>query len=455
MKIKYLIAGMLACLMSFSSCGSDDDPTPDKPGEIVWKKVLSVQVNNAGTLKDILNKTIIEHFEQKSNATIGDFTTWADSLIIKGNLNMKDIIDLTHIYDISNSYEGDVYIDFSGGLTCLDLSDVQIEECTLNGVTYPANTLARLPEGTAPFYNKIDEFTSRGVANYIILPKSLVSIESNTFLNIRGNIEIPENIKEIGDSAFYNSNFTVKKSIHFSGIRKLGKSAFENTEIKASYEMGIDRDEIFFNLSTDGQLSAIPERAFLNFSEIECKMDLQGVVEIGERAFAREKGSISSSSIEISIPDVKYLKPNCFFDHGSVVTITDMHNLIEIGDSAFYQSSHVQLPAFPNSLEKIGVRAFLADNYIFEDSLIIPENVKQLGVLCFDWQCFSTVHMRSKLPPVKIMDQGLNYHTILCDTLYVPKSCKNIYMEGAHKYNENSTSLSCGIDVKTGIILEE
>ena len=56
---------MLACLMSFSSCGSDDDPTPDKPGEIVWKKVLSVQVNNAGTLKDILNKTIIEHFEQK------------------------------------------------------------------------------------------------------------------------------------------------------------------------------------------------------------------------------------------------------------------------------------------------------------------------------------------------------------------------------------------------------
>lgn len=472
MKIKYLIAGMLACLMSFSSCGSDDDPTPDKPDdngtEKPGSKTMILNVEKGSTLKQVFDEQISKFQVTYDNYGMETAEFHLDTIIAKGNLTIEDINFLNnldrYLYEVTEAHNviwevTDVENIFGQGdpSPILDLSETQFVESTLWGETYLANHL----------YPEAGELTNRF---FVIFPKNIEVIEEEALeykyiydiTNLLG-----ECLQEIGESAFANAQFPQKEEenglelVFPSSLKKIGSNAFYETPLKkattsnnATLEPGAfgNRIEIL-------ELNGV-EEICTSFASSELSLTtvyMQDVKYIGERAFW---GCYNLETV--SMPHIEYIEKEAFGqtttnDNRSNLEIKaeDLKNLKKIGDYAFKGINKMPDLSLATNLIKIGDQPF-SNSDPKRPEIIIPQNVKEWG---YNLGEFKIAHIYPKLPPLYEGDLELPYYStaIYCDTLYVPKGCKNIYMEGAKNPRPPLPNilLSCGIEVATGIILEE
>lgn len=404
MKIRYLMASMLVCLVGFSSCGSDgDEPTPDI-SENAGLHTMVVEVKEPGMIRSIFEKTCFS-WEKKG--------LWADTLILKGPLNGDDIWGLS---DVRNKYYDKVL-----GNMILDISEIQLVESEYNGKHYPANhlygdwgqfSIFQFPKNIKVIENVGQYYHTIFVTN--LFKEGLLEIKKEAFRAAKlaegTEIVFPKSLKKIEENAF--SGATNLKKIKTMGNVDIEKNAFSSVRLESVELNGVER---------------IKEGIFE-----DCIYD-------------------EDDKMVISIPDVKYIERDAFKAYtrsassgDGELEIKNPKNLIEIGDNAFAGLAYVKGLSGAINLQKIGS---LALSHLSEDcEIIIPENVKELGYSVFGRPVnkeVHAIHMRPKFPP-----KGESYS--LCDTLYVPKGSKNYY-EKAGVYDRDQTS--CGIACK--ILIEE
>lgn len=433
MKLSYLMASLLACLVYLNSCSSDSEE-PDKNVNANKSTTLVLNVEKPGTFKQLLKKQLPEYIR-----ITGELHSYnIDTLIIKGELNATDL-HVLHNYK-EEFEDAETYWDDT--IIVLDLFDTQIVGSDYNGKNYEANHLYSINGKSFGEVFKVIKF-----------PQNIEVIEAEAlqYTHIYDRtLFTREKLHEIEDRAFYHGRVEYSEGpidIEFSkNLKKIGKEAFESFPIESI--------KISPNV-------AIGNYAFRD-SEIK-RIDLEGVERIGNYTFEDCMFySMSSKDLYIvSMPDVKYIG-DCAFKGNTLLKINpeDLNNLIEIGDSAFYDlnpsSTSIDLSK-ADKLTKIGEYAF-ARYYGSKEPLIIPQNVKEIGERAFSGGIRSVVHMKCKTPPVYLTSNDNSSGTnrfVSCDTLYVPKGSLNIYMEGAEEVN-SGTNLSCGIHLrKSAKIIEE
>ena len=410
MKAKSLLAAMMAAALSFNfvSCSDDDDPVPGG-GSGADGKTIIVNVEEPGTFQ--------EEFENITSRYDG--SSKLNTMVIKGELNGDDIYYLASASRRSHNFEYMVY---------LDISEIQIVESTYNGKQYPANHL----------YGSFN--------NYIVtkLPKNIEVIENTSFNRIVDVSNLfNEGLQEIGDNAFDGAEFENEVNINFpESLKKIGSRAFAGTKnlqsivIPHSIELG--------------------DHAFASSYDLK-HVELNGIEVISEGCF----GSMQSD-LDISMPNVKQIKDEAFRktyqNYSGLIVINikaeDLKDLEEIGVNAFRGVKKMIDLSQASKLTKIGEGAFLD---IKDKVLYLPENVIDItdafGKYGYtEGRRFSSIHFRSQLPP-SIASRSDKY--ISCDTLYIPKGCKDNYLKGSTTYSNGETILSNYLRINSGVVIEE
>ncbi|MCD8268505.1 MAG: leucine-rich repeat domain-containing protein [Parabacteroides sp.] len=341
MKIRYLMASLLACLVGFSSCGSDgDEPTPDKPGggnEGVKSKTMIVNVESPGTFGQLFEKQLPDFYMKEEDAN----SILLDTLILKGKLNMEDIEYLNSIeYTAESSiglywYVKDVEsIDMHTAHPILDLSEAQFVESTFKGETYLANHL----------YPRAGYLCYRFYVKY---PKNIEVIEAEAFwggsclIYDISNL-LNEGLQEIRENAFESVRFAEKGEswveLDFpSSLKKIEKEAFSNVQA------------ILKKVKTSGNV-ILSENAFSGTS-IE-SLELKGVEEINSIM-------INGSLKEVSMPNAKYVRDYAFRGLSDLeIKAEGLKNVVEIGKCAFKGIKTMPDLSLATNLTKIGEEAF-------------------------------------------------------------------------------------------------
>ena len=174
MKVKSLLAAMMAVALSFNfvACSDDDDPVPGG-GNGADGKTIIVNVEEPGTFQSEYDN-IISHYDEGSEL---------NNLVVKGKLNREDMenLNVARILGIySKKWADTVY---------LDMSEIQIVASTYEGKSYQANHL----------YGGMN-WTSFVVTK---LPKNIEVVEDNIVWGDVLDISnlLSENLVEIGASA--------------------------------------------------------------------------------------------------------------------------------------------------------------------------------------------------------------------------------------------------------------
>lgn len=168
-----------------------------------------------------------------------------------------------------------------------------------------------------------------------------------------GNLELPESLKTIGESAFYKCDFTGSLTIPNS-VTSIGAYAFRECDFDGAltFAAGCQLTEIknhtFWDVPFSGNLN-IPE----------------GVTSVGEEAFQSANGIISFSGGTLTLPDtLTSIGKQAFYEceFGGQITLPD--GLTAISDFAFYRCNYVTGDlVIPRSVTSIGEQAFFLDTW--------------------------------------------------------------------------------------------
>ncbi|OUO49411.1 hypothetical protein B5F77_14845 [Parabacteroides sp. An277] len=418
MKVKSLLAAMMAAALSFNfvACSDDDDPVPGG-GNGADGKTIIINVEEPGTFQSEYDN-IISHYDESSEL---------NNLVVKGKLNREDM----HNLEFARSIQG--YYEKWADTIYLDMSEIQIVESTYNGESYKANHL----------------YGGMGWTGYVIskFPKNIEVIEDNIDFGKVLDISnlLSEKLEEIGNGAFAGKDFTPTEIVFPKSLKRIGESAFKGSNIK--------------KIKTQGNLN-IESEAFSNCSLEE--VELNGVEIIGKNVFSYCVPE--NEKMVISMPDVKYIREEAFNQsynnnkrNNSELEIKDIKNLIDIENDAFAGIERVEIDlSEAENLNTIGDRAF---KDVVEDEIVIPENVKRIGSSAF--KSLGVVRMRPQTPPLcgnpfTTMDNQSRYIGFYCDTLYVPKGCKSIYEKDAwHSSSIYDYNLWLSFGIQCNVILEE
>ena len=208
----------------------------------------------------------------------------------------------------------------------------------------------------------------------VVLPSSLVSIESDAFgFCFLKSIEIPESVTSIGNSAFAGTKL---KSVQLPSAEKLvlGDNPFVWTDISrftvpedhpnlGTYQGvlfdKIEKKLISYPAASDDTytipkgIKAIGGGAF-NGSLLEHITIPETVVEIGEGAF------LNSALTEVTLPDsVQSIGDYTFGYSAHLRQIRLGHGLRTIGDSAFSGCSLLPEIDIPENVQKVGTGLFI------------------------------------------------------------------------------------------------
>ena len=405
MKAKSLLAAMMAAALSFNfvSCSDDDDPIPGG-GSGADGKTIIVNVEEPGTFESEYDN-IISHYDEGSELT---------NLVVKGKLNREDLQNLNAALSLGiyKKWADTVY---------LDMSEIQIVESTYNGQSYRANHLYGNMNWSAFVISKF--------------PKNIEVIEDDIYFGKVMDISnlLSEKLEEIGDGTFSSvgDQMTPTEIVFPKSLKRIGENAF-------SHNPSITK------ITTQGNIQ-IESGAFNSCESLE-EVELNGIETINENTFMRCLNG-KDRKMTVSIPDVKYIKEEAF-SHNAYVSesigeleVKNIENVIEIGEDAFANIPNLKIDlASAVNLKKIGDSAF----WLFGgDEFTFPENVEEI---VRPFSGISVIHMLAKTPPT--------CQFLSCDTLYVPKGCKDTYMKDAKNGGINGDiTLACGLECN--VVLEE
>ena len=306
----------------------------------IWGKIESNKL--------LADNTIIEYDLSATNSdhVIGKLNIETGKLVVSGTGRMKD---LTYNDIDIGSYNG--HNDHAiFGDKALAIKEIEIQ----NGVTHIgsyifggcgaindigsyglvvniANSVTSIGEG-AFYWSRV------AVVN---LPNSIDRIEEDTFwaCNQLTDIEIPSNVKSIGENAFEYSGLSLI-TFH-EGLETIGECAFKQTKLK--------------NVTFPSTVKTIDGHAFYLCEYLSDVTFNEGLKTIGENAF-----------------------DNCIFYS---CTITIPSTVESIGTEAFADSKINRL-VLKNGIKEIGDRAFSICNF---SNVEIPKSVTTIGINPFVW----------------------------------------------------------------------
>lgn len=314
-----------------------------------------------------------------------------------------------------------------GNLRALDLGNARIKDNTVPDRAF--YQYGPSDEGLRLRITKIvlpDDVVRIGKAAFpvmrlreINIPSSLREIGSYAFAYdywLDCPIVIPEGVSEIGDQTFISCIRLGTPVTLPSTLRKIGSFAFAYT-----YSMpGIELNE---------GLQHIGEYAFLGAGLEEVTIP-ESIVGIDNGAFS------GNNRLErISLPETMEAVPADLFSNCSAlekVSIPDRVKVIE--ESAFYGCVSLSEVSLPESLEAVERDAF---NCCDMETVVLPRNLRSLGLSCLCGNNLRTVFCEAEVPPV-CDSNPFSSTTILEAVLYVPLGCGESYRNAWvwNQYNE-------------------
>ena len=323
--------------------------------------VVSSDRNAIHDLKDF--ELELEEKEDESAYLISKYKgTKYNNIRLPESYNNKPIVGIKRQAMISASFENiyipDCYTEFnqSAFFGCTVIKNYFLNEThslykSIDGVLYTkdGDGMYLYPSGRRDTY-KVLEGTKR--------------IESSAFMftNVV-NVELPESIEEIGESAF-NSAKRLKTINIPSKVEVIKESTFDTCGSLKTIEFNEGLEKIEYrafwqcrklqNIKFPSSLKEIGESAFEGLSGEENLVLSEGLVKIGDYAFAYNE----------------YIQ-----------TITFPSTLKEIGKYAFMQNYTLKELYLAEGLEKLDEGAFFYNNQL--QRVHIPSTLKEIGFDCF------------------------------------------------------------------------
>lgn len=353
---------------------------------------------------------------------------------------------LKDFYGTGEGFSGDAIGYASWIMGCDSLRELTISEDnpylqSIDGIIYSKDgkTIGPVPPAI-PFasvdFNGITAigdfaFCCRESETEFVIPQQITSIGAYAFFgccneayweyhdeSVSVNIQLNEGLTSIGDYAFSNIGYLREMELPDS-LLTLGKAAFSSTSLES--------------MTIPSRITVIPDSLFEDCFRLETVILPEGITEIGEWAFygPQEMRSIQLPStlktigahafqffgvpdyeeglLYINIPDsVEYIgeyafsgngnmtscklpnsitkiEPYTFYDSG-LESIRIPEGVTEIGEGAFRQNPLTSVK-LPETLRKIDNEAFaygfVYDWYVGTRSVIIPDNVTEIGADAF------------------------------------------------------------------------
>lgn len=255
----------------------------------------------------------------------------------------------------------------------------------ITGYAFNSNKIEELKLENLPELIRIKElaFNSNKISEFNVknLPK-LEVIENYGFGNniISGTVDLTQlpELREIGSNSFHNNKITELKINGLQKLQNIKHGAFRNNRITSIV------------LKDLPELINIEGESFDNnrLDRLEIK-GLSKLEKIGHRAFGYQNGGNSLRSIKIE--DNTKLKSLSGFAHNnklSEVTLSNLPELEEIGDYAFYECSLFDIDLRPfTKLKRIGKDSF-SDGYshIYMNrlkELKLPNSIEEISYRAF------------------------------------------------------------------------
>ena len=225
----------------------------------------------------------------------------------------------------------------------------------------------------------ISEFESCNMTQ-VVLPSSLVKINSNAFKNCKKLETINlGSVTYIGDSAFSFCEALTDSSIQSMNatLTYLGLSVFDNCT---------SLTEVIIPKLTDIEVAGcVPTSLFKNCSKLEkVKFADTSLNKIKDSAF-EGTGALTFTTGTVygnTLPStVEYIGNNAFYKSGiASLDLSSNISLTEIRDNTFIEANLSSGITLPESLTKIGSSAFEKTKIT---KIVIPNKVTELGKACF------------------------------------------------------------------------
>lgn len=352
------------------------------------------------TLPDSVEKILSEAFYGCSSLkSINlDFVFSIDkTAFAESGIDIKDAIKPEQKYNEYLYYEADEYIIISGYTgndkrliipdTINDkpvtvISHNAFRNCNIEHIQFPA-MLKRIGYSA---------FSKIGLKTMSALPETLEFIGDSAFSNnndLTGDINIPDNVLTIGDSAFFNcskvKSFTIGQSVTYIGNYAFGNSSISSVKIPDSvtyigcgafykakdlksieFGAGINNIEKLLAASYDYLEKIVVGEDNPNYSSIDgvlCSKDK-------ERLLSYPK---SKPDEIFTVPQgVKEIADGSFTGCTGVKEVVFSPTVTVIDENAFSGCNSIESVSFPKTIKSIGVKAFSdcknLKNVFFEDS---------------------------------------------------------------------------------------
>lgn len=244
---------------------------------------------------------------------------------------------------------------------------------------------------------------------------ALIDREKDSLIIALKPTVIPNDVKIIGDMAFYNLQDLTSVIIPNS-VTKIGKYAFAGSSLTS----------IDFSNST----VSIDDYAFESCNKLK-NLEIKGVTHIGRSAFhncenlesvifsedVTDTGDYTFESCDnlknIEIKGATNIGHAAFYTCGNLTSVIISDGITNIGEYAFSRCKKLTSITLPNSLRKIGHNAF---SYTGISKITIPKDVERIEGYTFGW----CTQLKS------IIIQG-NVTTFNAFAFYDCKNLKHIY----------------------------
>ena len=400
-----------------------------------WENDL--QSHDATAMEYVVINSTAGHLNDSIAASHKDLTK-VKRMKVTGTINARDFA---------------IMRDSMPNLTALNLKNVRIKgvySYILGGVQcWPKNAEDDVLPSRCFSYKKT--LTS------VLLPDVLKRIDEEAFYNsgLKGSLNIPEGVIEIGDGAFADNDFTGVLTLP-STLKKIGASAFSECGFKCPLnlpdgieEIGgycfLDCQYLYGNLILPSHLKKIGSSTFRGCAGLkgdlvipksltvipshafyECRFEgrLQlhdGITDIGERAFCNN-GFIGELELPKSLVG---LGGDNFFGNYFTGSFKIPKGLLSISSGAFDGCTFTGEAEIPEGVTCIHRYGFSFSKNL--QKIILPSNLELIDEEAF-WACDSlrVVECKSTIPPV-VNDGAFDGVPLEDLTVIVPGSALNDY----------------------------